>query len=280
MFFKLKKIHFLTTIVLLFQFTTSCIPNKKLIYLRNKSENKALSLDSLISYSTPVYRLQYNDIVEIKIKTTIPEMNAIFGFDSPTDNSVQGQRNQSFIQGAGDAFYLSGYTIDANGDVKLPFIGKVNLKGLDLVQAEAAISMKISTYFKKFSVEDFHVSVKLGGIRFSTLGEFNKPGKYVVLQERLTVLDAIALSGDLTIQAKRNQITLIRQYPEGIKLHSLDVTDRAIIQSPFYFIQPNDQLYVEPMKVREFGTGSTTVQTMSVIMSSISALVLLISLTR
>lgn len=268
-----KYIFFILAIFLL----SSCISNKKITYLQTREKNSALSADSLISYSVPVYRLQYNDIVDVRIKTTVPEMNALFGLDDPaTKQSSSIGANQA----NGDIYYMTGYTIDQQGEIKLPFIGKVKLMGLTIEEAENVIIRKLAGYFKKLSEEDLYVKVKLGGIRFSTLGEFNKPGKYVVLQERMTIFDAIAQSGDLTVQAKRKKIVLLRQYPEGTKIHYLNLNDRSIINSPYYFIQPNDQIYAESLKVREFGTGVTGAQTLQVIISSLSAIVLVLSLTK
>lgn len=256
---------------------SSCISNKKVAYLQNKTKDKQLATDSLIRYSIPVYKLQYNDIVEVTIKTTVPEMNTIFGLEDP---STKGQQGGGANAASGDIFYLTGYTIDQQGFIKLPFVGNVNLMGLTLDESARRITQKFAHYFKKLSEEDLYVNVKLGGIRFSALGEFNKPGKYVALQERMTIFDAIAQAGDLTVQAKRNQVKLLRQYPEGTKIHILDLNDRSIIKSPYYFIQPNDQLYVEPLKVREFGTGVTGAQTLQIIISSLSAVVLVLSLTK
>ena len=152
--------------------------------------------------------------------------------------------------------------------------------GLTTEEAESTITRRLAVYFKKLTEEDLYVKVKLGGIRFSTLGEFNKPGKYVALQDRMTIFEAIAQSGDLTVQAKRDKITLLRQYPEGTKMHIFNLNDRSIIRSPYYFIQPNDQLIADPLKVREFGTGVTGAQTLQVVISSLSAIVLILSLTR
>ena len=105
--------------------------------------------------------------------------------------------------------------------------------------------------------------MKLGGIRFSALGEFNAPGKRVVLQYQATIFEAIALSGDLTQLARRDKVKLIRQYPQGTKIHSLNLLDQSIIGSPFYFIQPNDVLYAEPLPQKSYGLGVNGAQTIS-----------------
>jgi len=257
----------------------SCISNKRITYLQKDKRDITLKEDSLIRYSIPVYRLQYNDIVDVQIKTTVEEMNTVFGLKNPAD-AVSGGNQMSATQGAGDAYYMTGYTVDQQGEIKLPFIGKIKLIGLTLAEAEEVITQKLGIYFKKLSDETLYVKVKLGGIRFSALGEFKKPGRYVVLQDRLTIFEAIANAGDMTIEAKRSKLILLRQYPDGTKIHVLNLNNRNIIKSPFYFIQPNDQLYAEPMKIREFGSGTTTVQTLQVLVTSLTAVALIIGLTK
>lgn len=265
----------LTGILLL----ASCISNKRIAYLQKDKGDSALVEDSLIRYSIPVYRLQYNDIVDVQIKTTIPEMNTVFGLKNP-DDAVSGGNQMSATQGAGDAYYMTGYTIDQQGEIKLPFIGKVKIMGLTLSEAEQMVTGKLGMYFKKLSDETLYVKVKLGGIRFSTFGEFRKPGRYVVLQDRMTIFEAIANAGDMTLEAKRSKLILLRQYPEGTKVHVLNLNNRNIIKSPYYFIQPNDQLYAEPMKIREFGSGTNTGQTLQILVTSLSAVALILGLIK
>ena len=96
--------------------------------------------------------------------------------------------------------------------------------------------------------------------------------------DRMTIFEAIAHAGDLTTVAKRDNLILIRQNPEGTEIHTIDLTDRKIVQSPYYFIQPNDQLYAEPMKVREIGSGENAAQSLALIVSSISAVALILNI--
>ncbi|HAS58997.1 MAG TPA: sugar transporter, partial [Algoriphagus sp.] len=170
-------------------------------------------------------------------------------------------------------YYMTGYTVDKNGFIRLPIIGEVQVKDKTIDEARVIIESKLREFLKN----ELYVKVKLGGIRYSALGEFRRPGKFVVLQDRMTIFEAIANAGDLTTVAKRDEVLLIRQYPEGTKLHRINLNDRSIIQSPFYFIQPNDQLYVEPMKVREVGAGENAAQSLSLIISAITVAVLLIN---
>jgi len=94
----------------------------------------------------------------------------------------------------------------------------------------------------------------------------------------MTIFEAIANAGDLSPIAKRDEILLIRQYPDGTRLHRVNLIDRNLVSSPFYFIQPNDQLYAEPMKVREIGAGENAAQSISLVISSITAAALIINL--
>jgi polysaccharide export outer membrane protein len=154
-------------------------------------------------------------------------------------------------------------------------IGKLRLEGLKTEEAKILIEQKVESFVKR---GEYFVRVRLGGIRYSALGEFNSSGKYTILQNRVTIFEAIANAGDLNTVAKRDEILLIRQYPEGTKLHRLNLNDRHLIGSPFYFIQPNDQIYVEPMKVREVGAGENAAQSLLLITSILTTALLVVNL--
>ncbi|GHB37280.1 polysaccharide biosynthesis/export family protein [Mongoliitalea lutea] len=249
---------------------SSCISNKKLIYLQNLPDREPIFDEQLISYEIPEYRLQFNDIIRVEIKTVDDFLES--GFSS----SLQQMNNMGMggMMGAGDIFYLTGYSVDQYGFVRLPIVGQISVLNMTLEEARAVIEEKI----REFVTTDLYVKIQLGGIRFATLGQFNAPGKYVVLQERLTILEAIATAGDLTNLAKRDDLMLIRQYPDGSKIHRVNLRDRNLISSPFYFIQPNDQLYAEPMKVRELGSGETAVQSLSLFVSTFTAVGLILAI--
>ncbi|WP_339865830.1 polysaccharide biosynthesis/export family protein [uncultured Algoriphagus sp.] len=248
-----------------------CISNEKIIYLQNLEDKNPISDDELITYKIPEYKLQYNDIIDVNIQT-VEDMTQ-FGFNNmpPQMNSQMGNVS---AQSGGDIYYMTGYSVDEKGNIRLPIVGEIYVRDKSLEEARMDIEKKLREYVKS----ELYVKVKLGGVRYSALGEFRKPGKYVVLQDRMTIFEAIANAGDLTTVAKRSEVLLIRQYPEGTRLHRIDLLDRQIVASPFYFIQPNDQLYVEPMKVRESGTGENTAQTLALLFSGISAVALILNL--
>ena len=251
----------------------SCVPTKELIYLQPGEEGTSDEVS--FTYNREEYKLQVNDILDVKISSLNPDVNAIFNASSMATMQVA----QATAQKGGDLYYMTGYSISNEGDIDIPFVGKVNVQGKTLAEAHASVDEKVGELFN-----NYHLQVKLGGIRFSAIGEFNIPGKHVVLQNQATIFEAIALSGDLNQVAKRDEIKLIRQYPDGTRIHTLNLLDQSIVSSPYYFIQPNDVLYAEPLPQKSWGVGVTGSQTLSTIISTLStslALTLsIISLTR
>ena len=251
----------------------SCVPTKELIYLQPGEEGTSDEVSFI--YNREEYKLQVNDILDVKISSLNPDVNAIFNASSMATMQVA----QATAQKGGDLYYMTGYSISNEGDIDIPFVGKVNVQGKTLAEAHASVDEKVGELFN-----NYHLQVKLGGIRFSVLGEFNRPGKHVVLQNQATIFEAIALGGDLNQVARRDEIKLIRQYPDGSKIHTLNLLDQSIVSSPYYFIQPNDVLYAEPLPQKSWGVGVTGSQTLSTIISTLStslALTLsIISLTR
>ena len=245
---------------------SSCVSNEKIVYLQNLEDRTPIFDGDLISYEFSEYRLQYNDIIDVNIKTAEDMIEN--GFNYQAGNG--GQQ----MQGGGDVYYMTGYIVDRNGFVRLPIVGNVSVKDKTIEEARIEIEEKVRSFVKN----DLFVTVKLGGVRFSMLGEFRSPGKYNILQERVTILEAVAQAGDLTTIAKRDQILLVRQYPDGTRLHRINLNDRHLIESPFYFIQPNDQFIAEPMKVREIGAGENFVSTFSVLVSTLTLGILIVSL--
>ncbi len=224
-------------------------------------------------YNEEKYRLQNFDIVEINIKTTSEELNDIFSIVTGDQNNM----NMNMGQNGGDLFFMNGYTLDEAGKVEIPLLGEVFLVGLTEEEAKSLIEEKVQKYVPD---DDFFVRVRLGGIRFSALGEFNAPGKQTILQNRVTIFEALASAGDLTTIARRDEIILLRQYPDGSQIHKINLNDRNLLGSEFYFLKPNDVIYAEPLKVRELGAGTNFIQTLALITSTVSTIALILTIVR
>ena len=200
---------------------SACVPVKEMIYLQPGEQ----AAQEVFTYDRVSYRLQTNDILDVQIRSMNQDVNAMFG-----SGNVMNQNMQAGVQSGGDLYYMTGYTVTDSGMVELPYLGKVSVQGLTLEQAKAAIDEKVATLFK-----NYYLQVKLGGIRYSALGEFRSPGKKVILQNQATIFEAIAASGDLTQVARRNEIKLIRQYPDGTRIHSLNLLRPKHHRQPLLF---------------------------------------------
>lgn len=240
---------------------SSCVPKKKMVYLQSESTNA----DSIFNYQRTDYKLQVNDIIDVKIVSLDEEVNKLFNSNAAATGNIAQTAN------LGDLYYVTGYNIDDSGNVELPIIGEVNVLNKTLEEARIEIDQHVFKYFSKY-----FLSVKLGGIRFSALGEFNRPGKYTILQNQATLFEALALAGDLNMVASRGDVKIIRQYPDGTKIHTLNLLDRNLIHTPYYFIQPNDVIYVEPLKAKSWGVGTNAAQSTALILSLISSTLLII----
>jgi polysaccharide export outer membrane protein len=111
------------------------------------------------------------------------------------------------------------------------------------------------------------VTVKLAGLRFTASGEIGSPGTRTLFQERVNIYEAIANVGEIPVTGDKKDVMIIRQYPQGQQIHHLDLTDVNVMNSPYYYIQPNDVIYVKPLKQKTWGTGVTGRETFGTIVS-------------
>lgn len=235
--------------------TTSCIPQKDLTYLQVTEGAKA---DSIYSVQRQKYVIQENDILNVTVRSFNEEASIAFN-NSRTVN----------LQNAGDGyFYLTGYSVDSEGMIEIPVVGRVMVEGLTVEEAKVRINEKLSLYFQEDAI---FTNVQLSGIRFSVLGEVNRPGKYTIYQNQANIFEALAMASDATVYGMRREVQIIRQYPEGVRVITLDLTDASVLSNPDFMIQPNDVINVKPLKQISWGIGktgfSTFVQALSVVSS-------------
>lgn len=248
---------FLLFVGLLF---TSCVPTKDLIYLQNKDKSDVQN--NINPIVTKPYRLQTNDVLNITIKAIDPKLVGMF---SPTPGENSGQSQGLSEQG----LYFNGFTVDDHGNIRIPVIGEVNVIGYTLDEVRIKIEKELlENYFNKEA--NIFVNVKLSGLRFTLNGEIASPGTKILFQEKVNVLEAIANAGDITVTGDRKNVTIIRQYPHGTEMHDIDLTDVKVMQSPYYYLQPNDYIYVKPLKQKSWGTGKTGIESLGTIITLLS----------
>lgn len=249
----MKKIFFIAIIATLF---VSCIPNKDLLYLQNK-DIKTNSIEVSQEASKP-YRVQTNDIISISIKSLDQKLVEMF---SPTQSGKQ--------ETSQEGLYFTGFTVNDHGNIRVPVLGELNVLGYTLDEIRLKVEKQLlDDYFK--AEANIFVTVKLAGLRYTINGEVGSPGTNVLFQDKVTIMEAIANSGDITLTGNRKDVQIIRKFPHGFETYSLDLTDAKSMNSPYFYIQPNDYIVVKPLKQKSWGTGTTGVQTFATIVSALS----------
>lgn len=260
--------------VLIFVVFTSCISNKRINYLQNLKGNEPIELDEFIPFAEVDYEyvLQPYDIIDIDFASSNQELLRAFEFQGANASNAGRAGGGG---GAMDVFYFSGYSIDKDGYIQIPNLKPLKISGLTEIEARDRVQEAINFYFK----EDVQVKLRIGGIRFTTLGEFKEVGPKILLKNRATIFDAISMAGESSILARKNELFLIRQYDGGTKIHQINLNDRKLLASPFYFIQPNDILYLQPMKIRQIGSGESLTASLQLGVSILTAVMFVYGIT-
>jgi len=249
-----KPVLYLLFVSVLF---TSCIPTQDLIYLQNKNNSDAAN--SISAVESKPYRLQTNDIISINIKAIDPKLVAMF---SPNNEGTMSDKSDSGL-------YFDGFTVDDHGAIRIPILGELNVIGYTVEEIRVRIEKQLlAEYFNKEA--NIFVTVKLGGLRFTINGEIGSPGTKTLFQEQVTIMEAIANAGDITITGDRKAITVMRKTPTGVVMEDIDLTDINAMKSPFYYLQPNDYIYIKPLKQKTWGTGKTGIESLGTIITLLS----------
>lgn len=252
-YFFLSKRAMLFFLVLLF---FSCTPKKDILYYQN--------IDTLTSGKINSYevRIQSDDLLSINVTAEDPEIAIPFNLGASSSTA------SSASSGTSTSIYL----VDSNGYIDFPVLGRIKVAGLLRSELVELLQTKLQTYIKKPIV-----NLRITNFKVALQGEVNAPGVYPVNSERITLVEALSMAGDLTIYGKRENILIIRE-TNGVKtFNRVDVTKADFIDSPFYYLAQNDVIYVEPnkTKINNAKIGADT----GIIMSAVSILMTLITLT-
>jgi polysaccharide biosynthesis/export protein len=224
----------------LFLILTSCVTQKKLTYLQYSSipSNSSLPVRDLRNSVTPsAYKLMAYDILFIRVITPDPQWSVLFN-TMPTGSG--GQVTEESAQ-------LLGYPIDGNGDIEIPFVGKVRVAGKTLADTK----IKLDSTFKDI-VKDAAITIRLVNNYISIIGEVRAPGRYPINKDLVNVFEALSAAGDMDLYGNRQKVQLIRPSPYGPIVKEFSLADRSILTSEFYYVMPNDILYVQPGKGKGF----------------------------
>jgi polysaccharide export outer membrane protein len=242
----------------------SCVSNRRLVYLQERDSLAPVVADGMKEYTAfmETYRLQHGDVLNIRVMGQDPVSVQPFNIDNMTNN-VQMQVNNTQL-------YISGYTVDPKGNIVFPLLGDVNVGGKTIAEVSAMLSDKIDKY-----VSSALVKVKLVSFKVTILGEVRNPGVHYIYNDRATLLEVLGFAGDLTDLGNRKTVKLIRTTENKVRVFTLDLTDRRLIRGNHYFLLPNDVLYVEPVKAKNFRLNLPAI---SLMISSITTILVIINL--
>ncbi|HMG94165.1 MAG TPA: polysaccharide biosynthesis/export family protein [Chryseolinea sp.] len=253
------RLPILIKLLVILLFCSSCYYNKKLIYFQDK--DFSYIQPTLMENHRPIYRVQANDVLSVKVKSsTDHQVSDIFNIITTTQTAT-------FSSPANN--YLEGYNVDEMGRVNLPILGLITVKDLTLDEVQALIQTNANKYLKNATVV-----VKLVSFKITVIGEVNNPGYHYVYNSQATILEALGLAGDLTIFASRKNVKLIRPVARGSEVVLLDLKDPNLLKSKYFYLMPNDVLYVEPLKAR---SKRSNLENLTLVFSAITTAVLILN---
>lgn len=215
----------------------SCVPQKKIRYLQSVAETD--TTQNFIFTPSPEYRMRVGDNLYIKVQSFDDKT---YHFFNPDAGSANAYASYSDV-----GIYLNSYLVDNDGNITFPYIGKISVLDKTTDEIKMALQTIIDQYLKETTLV-----VKMVSFRITILGEVKAPGSYPIYQDKINIFEAIARAGDLSDFANRSRIVLLRKTPNGVEMHRLDLTQDKILESPYFLLQPNDILYIEPLRGKQF----------------------------
>ncbi|MGC3978944.1 MAG: polysaccharide biosynthesis/export family protein [Paludibacteraceae bacterium] len=246
--------------VLIILIVSGCASQKELSYFNTVNKNSADSINAFFKAKNES-RISVGD--QLSIIVSGPDPKAVVAFNSPI---------VSYYSPNSDVIYgqptLQPYLVDVDGNVNMPQIGKLKLQGLKKSEAVELITQKLEPFLKNPIVTIGFVNYKI-----TVLGEVLRPGQYPITNERITLLDALGLAGDMTIYGKRDNVLIARENNGKLEFARLNLNTDEIFKSPYYYLQQNDVVYIEPN-----GAKAISSQNVPLYISGISTLITLVTL--
>jgi polysaccharide export outer membrane protein len=238
--------------------------NKSYVYFYENTKNGSDTIHYQPVKTT--YLLQPNDVIYIEFHSTLTNAEEFFSFAS--------QNTGGNMQVSPSTMYLNHYVVSDSGIIKIPVIGSVSVAGKTLDNIEKNLVVEGRKY-----VNDVIVKVKLLSYKITFLGEFGQPGEKYFYSDKVSLVDALAAAGEVSFYGDRKNIRIMRQTDKGIESFRINLTDAQLLNSPNFYLNPNDVVYAEPLPRKIFKMQSADYTTLLVTISSTIAILSLI-LTR
>ncbi len=248
-----------------------CTSYKKVPYMQTKSAETSIET----TYAKSDVRFQVDDVLGITVNAS-GEPSVAADFNLPLQPLAE--NDNSGESGVAQGFGRQTYLVDQHGEINFPVLGTIQVEGLNREELEA----KLKTLLRKYLKTDPIITIRLMNYRISVLGEVNRPGQYTVSGNHVNLMEALSLAGDMSIYGRRDKVQLLRTLPSGeLKIVKLDLTKANIAASPYFYLQQNDVLYVEPNKARsksaDIGSQTGIVISIGSLLLSVVNLIVLIA---
>ncbi|XZF12371.1 polysaccharide biosynthesis/export family protein [Chitinophagaceae bacterium MMS25-I14] len=246
----------------------SCSSYKNIAYLKDiKDSVSNMPVASLHTiYADP--KIQSNDLLQVTVQTLDPQANSLLSGNN-NNNAIQQLQANMPVQPQQSA---NGYMVDKNGIIQLPLVGSVKVAGLTTTEARDLITERAAKYYK-----DPVVNVHISNFSITVLGEVSHPATYQVQNEKISILDALGMAGDLTIYGKRENIMLIRDENGDKKFVRFNINSSNIFSSPYFYLRQGDMVYVEPNKAKAANTDMAKTRNYTLLASAFTVLIVLLT---
>ncbi|MCR5297865.1 MAG: polysaccharide biosynthesis/export family protein [Paludibacteraceae bacterium] len=248
----INKIPFVKVLLCLLCFSlASCTAYKKVPYFQD-AENETLQTSNPISEP----ELTFNDELTITVGTPTPEASAPFNLQATPSLLSGGNPNPTGGQGR-----LQTYQIDEEGNIDFPVLGKIHAEGLQRSQLEDLIKSRL---YPGILTEEPVITIRRTNFKISVLGEVKNPGNFTITNDHISILEALAYAGDMTIYGKRDNVLVVREDAKGNKTTArLNLQNKDIVNSPYYYLKQNDVVYVTPNKHKGNTSAITSSETIT-----------------
>jgi polysaccharide export outer membrane protein len=239
---------------------SSCMNTKKAIYFKDQTDGTIRA-----SASIPQTIIEPNDILGIQVSSLNQDASSAFNVANREDvaaTTLSGTRNEA-----------GGYLVGKTGDISFPILGNVHVAGLNKDQLTDSLTHMLND--RKLLIDPI-VSIRMLNFKVTVLGEVGKPSVIPVPSEKISLLEALGMAGDITINGRRDNVLVIREEPGRKVIKRLDLNSSDLFTSPYYYLQSNDVVYVEPNKAK-VRSGSNTAMWVSVILAALSFGIILVT---
>jgi polysaccharide export outer membrane protein len=261
---KIERIAYLLAVLMLL--LVSCTTSKQMVYMNDLKTDSSISSELLRARASFESKIQKNDLLWINVGG--PNSADLVALNSALGLPQQGGAG-ALSQSGGQVI---GYLVEGDGTIKLPYVGRIKAEGLTRIELEEILKKEFTAYTR-----DPIVNIRFMNYKVTVIGDVARPGTFNIPNERVTILEAIGMAGDLTVMGKRESVLILREVNGERSIGRINLLSKELLLSPYYYLQTNDVVYIEPAPAKFFARERLP-QFISLAAGSLSLLAIILSL--